>query len=450
MSELKVSISGIRGIWGESLNLKTLIEFTKAFGLFVKKTGGNKILLGRDARPTGKMISLTVSGILNSMGIDVLDCGIIPTPSILYGVRKLKLGGGIIITASHNPIEWNALKFVRHDGTFTNEKDIKIIQSNLGKDLKENLYNKIGKYEETSLIEEMHIQEILKNVSAPLIRKKKFKVVLDPVNSAGSRITAELLKELGCSVHLVNGEINGTFGRGTEPNPANLTHLTAIIRKTKADIGFAQDPDADRLVVIDEKGAVLSEEMTLALAAEHILSENPGDIVVNLSTSMLCEWLARKYGVRCYRTKVGEANVVDGIIKRKARIGGEGNGGVIYPKINCARDSLVGIALILELMTKRKKSISKIAGEFPSYPMKKEKFTFKGNINTLYKDIKASFKKAVINEADGLRLEWDEKGNKIWLHIRPSNTEPVVRVIGESVDEALLDESLMIIKKLIS
>ncbi len=449
MSSLKVSVSGIRGIWGDGLDLDTLYGFTKAFAYYIKSKGGKSVLLGRDARPTGKTISLYISGILNALGIDVADCGIVPTPTVLFGVRRNGFDGGIIITASHNPIEWNALKFVGKGGLFVSESDIGLILSYKGNDAVLSSYDGTGSYDVNSDIEEMHIKAILDKVSVSAIREKSFRVVLDPVNSAGSRIGAELLARLGCEVRVVNGEMDGKFGRGSEPVPDNLRHMTEIVRNFHADAGFALDPDADRLVVIDEKGDVLSEESTLALAVEHVLSIKRGDIVINLSTSMVNEWLAGKYGVNCFRTKVGEANVSMGIQKYNAAIGGEGNGGVIYPGINLARDSLVGMALILEMAAMRKKTISEIAGAFPRYFMSKGKFETTADSNLIFDKIKKAYGNAGLNEDDGLRLDWEENGRKVWLHVRSSNTEPVIRVIGESDSEELLRKSLSGVKEII-
>lgn len=449
MAGLKVSVSGIRGIWGDGLDIETLSGFLKAFVIFLKSRNCGRILIGRDARPTGQMISNLAAGILNAYGIDVADCGIVPTPTILFGVRKLSLGGGIIISASHNPIEWNALKFVIKDGVFPGEDDVKLINSFIGSPIHENPYNSIGTYEFNSEVEEMHISEILNKVSAETIRNKKFRVVLDPVNSAGGRIGKNLLERLGCEVLLVNGEINGTFGRGPEPTPSNLSHLTLAVREFRADAGFAQDPDADRLVCIDESGRVLNEEMTFALCADHVLSGRKGDIVINLSTSMVNEWIAEKHGVKCYRTKVGEANVTAGILSHKALIGGEGNGGVIYPEINCARDSLAGMALILEMMALENRPLSEAADSLPHYFMSKEKVETSLSPEIIFGRIKKEFHRAGIDETDGLRLEWNDKGGKIWLHIRASNTEPVFRIIGESGGEGPLKESLERIRGLI-
>ncbi len=434
---LKVSVSGIRGIWGDSLTQDVLYRYTAAFGRFILKSNGKRVLIGRDARPTGELITAFVSSVLNAMGIDVLDAGIVPTPTVLLGVREENLDGGMIITASHNPVQWNALKFVKRGGVFTGEKDVEWIKSVLNEPFVQVFYDKIGHTTSDTCFFNLHIQKVVKAVQADKICKKNFRVLLDPVNSAGSKITSELLKNLGCEVKVIHGEMNGTFERPTEPNPENLTHLKDEILSFGADVAFAQDPDADRLVIADEKGNVLSEELTVGLAVDAVLSRKKGDVVVNISTSMINDHLAEKYGVSLDRSKVGEANVVELIDRKGALIGGEGNGGVIYPAINKARDSLVGIALVIEYLALNNLTLSQWVSELPQPIMLKEKFAFQGDLPTLYIRLKKRYADAKVNELDGLRLDW---GN-IWVHVRPSNTEPVVRVIGEA-------EELQTLKKL--
>lgn len=443
MSELKVSVSGVRGIWGDSLTLESLMDYTVAFGEYIRKRGGKTALIGRDARPTGAMITAYTASILNAMGIDVTDCGIVPTPTVLYGVRKHGYDGGLIITASHNPVEWNALKYVKAGGVFTGEKDIAEIKGCLGiREGAEAMYDGIGKYAVDNSILASHVRAVTDYLDTGKIIAKKYKVLVDPVNSAGGESSRLLLEALGCGYKIINGEINGRFERGTEPTPENLRHMEKAVRGFSADIGFATDPDADRLVVVDEKGCVLSEEMTLALGVESVLSDPAtvkGDVVVNMSTSRMAEDIAERYGVRAYRSKVGEANVVEGIGEHHALIGGEGNGGVIFPTVNTARDSLVGIGLILQLMTRTGKPLSEIAAGFPKYAMKKTKFNYSGDVAELYKRIEQRYPGARVSVLDGLRLDWEQDGAKVWAHIRPSNTEPVVRLIGESDDPGLLD-----------
>ncbi len=446
---LKVSVSGIRGIWADSLDIRLLIDYTQAFGKYILSQKGKKVLIGRDARPTGSMISSLVISVLNAQGIDTTDIGIVPTPTVLFGVRDREMDAGIIITASHNPVEWNALKFVKKGGVFTGEKDLDQILSFLGKSIEEKNWDKIGRNHTDAGIPQAHKEKVLSKVDRDDIRKKKFSVILDPVNSAGSEIGSSLLQDLGCNLKVVNGEMHGRFDRGTEPTPANLKHLKSEILNFKADIGFALDPDADRLVLVDEKGEVLSEEMTLALSLEAVLSRTPGDVVINMSTSRMNADIAEKYGSKCFRTKVGEANVVEGIFAHQALIGGEGNGGVIYPTINTGRDSLTGMALILEYLARTGMTLSEAAVSLPHYIMRKEKYDWKGDLNVLYKTIETAFPGAQVDKLDGLRLDWRENGQEAWIHIRPSNTEPVVRLIGEAPHEGILTQAFAKVKSLL-
>lgn len=433
----KLTVSGYRGIWGKDLDESIAFEYVLAYARMIKKQNGinkNKILVGRDARTTGLKILSVVKEALQKEGLEVEDIGIIPTPSVLLLVKKLSALGGIIITASHNPKEYNGLKFVMDTGLFAIEKEIYQIeeQRNNLTDEEKN-YKKAEKDEPNEIdnkkFREIHIAEILKHIDINLIRTKKFKVALDPINSAGSIITEDFLKNLGCEVCIINKEQSGEFAHEPEPIFKNLKDIGEEVKKTNSDIGFAQDPDADRLVVVNEHGEVLSEEYTLALAVKNVLSKEPSDVVVNMSTSRMCEDIANSYGKEIHRTKIGEANVVEKIFKINANIGGEGNGGVIYPKVHPCRDSIVGIGLILELMALENKKISEIVNGFPRYIMKKDKITFSGNLEILYWKLKNEFHDALINTKDGVRFDWPDFS---WIHIRPSNTEPIVRIYGEA------------------
>jgi len=440
---LKVSVSGIRGIWGESLTLEVLREYTCAFGMMLREraTGNQvKVLLGRDGRKTGPLIARYVASVLNAMGIEVVDAGLVPTPSVLFGVREWHLDGGIIITASHNPIEWNALKFVVRGGTFTTETDLEHLLSLKGKPFAHASWKHIGDTQMTADIAEAHMERVLSVVDKKAIQEKRYTVVLDPVNSAGGPITTKLLEALGCRVIGVNMELTGEFGRVAEPTPANLAHLPELVQRYQADVAFAQDPDADRLVMADETGRILSEEWTLALAVRHILSKTPGPVVVNLSTSLVSEIFATQAGQPCYYAKVGEANVVEEIKNRGAVIGGEGNGGVIYPRANLGRDSLVGIALTLEAMATSGKKLSTLVEDFPRLFSLKEKFSGSLDIGTLTETLKQLFPTASFHTLDGIRMDIARGSERLWVHLRASNTEPVVRLIGESTDERWLSE----------
>jgi len=430
-----LNVSGYRGVWGTDLNEQIAYEFGIAFAQFIKNNGGKKILVGRDARKTGGAIFGALQSSFQNEGLEIEYAGIIPTPSMLFLIKKLGFDGGVMITASHNPPEYNGLKFINSSGLFATQKEIEEITKN-----KENLLHQVSPMSDiretietdNSKFRKLHIDEILKNIDVELIKNKKFKVALDPINSAGSIITQELLKELDCEVYAINTEQNGEFAHEPEPLPKNLGQIGKAVLDSKPNVGFAQDPDADRLVIVNEKGEVLNEEYTLALSVKSVLSKNPGDIVINMSTSRINEDIAKQYGGKTYHSKVGEANVVAMIQATNSIMGGEGGGGVIYPKINTARDSLVGIALTLELMANENKSISEIADNLPKYIMKKDKITFSSDLPTLYNKLKITFQDASLDTLDGVRFDWSDSS---WIHIRPSNTEPIVRIIGEAKDE---------------
>ena len=352
---------------------------------------------------------------------------------MLLLVKKLNFDAGVMITASHNPIEYNGIKFIVPGGRLTNAKETAEIQR---------LYEGLTSEEKTiqghpldeptldnKEFRKIHIDEILKNIDADLIRNKNFKVALDPINSGGSLITQELLKELNCEVQVINGEMTGLFAHRPEPLPENLTETAEFVKNGAVDVGFVQDPDADRLLVIDETGSIIGEEKTLVLAIKNVLAKEPGDIVINLSTSSMSEVVAQEFGRKTYRTKIGEANVVQKILEVGAPIGGEGSSGAIYPKVNTARDSLVGIALILELMARENKKISELADSLPKFYMCKENIHFEGSLAALYPKLKAAFQNSSVNESDGVRFDFEDQS---WIHIRPSNTEPLVRIFGEA------------------
>jgi len=440
----KLTISGYRGIWGQDLNEKIAYEFALGYAKMLKSKNideKKKILVGRDARKSGLEILKAIKKALEKEGLEMEYIGIIPTPSVLLLVKKLSAKGGIIITASHNPAEYNGLKFLTTEGLFINQKEIDEIEK-----IRESLTEEEKAYEENTEYEieeidnkkyrEIHIAEILKHVDVELIKSKNFKVTLDPINSAGSLIAQELLKDLGCEISVINGEQNGEFAHEPEPILKNLSGISEAVLKNNSDIGFAQDPDADRLVVINEKGKILSEECTLALAVKNVLRKEKSDVVVNMSTSRMCEDIAESCGKQIHRTKVGEANVVEKILQIDSIIGGEGNGGVIYPRVHPCRDSLVGIALILEFIARENKTTSRVASNLPDYTMKKDKFTFTGSLDKLFRKLKNEFHHVDINTKDGVRFDWPDSS---WIHIRASNTEPVIRIIGEAKTEKEID-----------
>lgn len=441
----QLTVSGYRGIWGDTLTKEIAELYANAFAYFVRSRGGSRILIGRDARKSGAALCDVVAETLVKNGIHVTIGGLLPTPTVLFLVREMGFDGAIIVTASHNPPEYNGLKFVTSRGMFTNEAEIAEIQELLQKHL-ENISFEQGSITTNLELGSKHIAHILENIDTDLIIKKHFRVVLDPINSAGAILTPQLLHALCCDVTVINAEPHGDFAHMPEPLPENLEQLGNAVKEVGADIGFAQDPDADRLVVCDEQGVVVFEEYTLSLAIQTVLQKTPGDIVINMSTSNTNEMLAKKVNKKTFRTKVGEANVVEGIIKNNAVIGGEGGGGVIYPAINNCRDSLTGIALILELLAQEEKSISEIIKTFPKFEMQKKKFPYSGELALVYEKIQKAFPGAAINTLDGLRLDMQDDS---WIHIRPSNTEPVVRLIVEAVDKKRIDGIFEIITKLL-
>jgi len=416
------SVSGLRGIVGKDLTTTIVSQYAQMFGTFA---GPGAFVIGRDTRKSGPMFRRAVISGLNATGCTVIDLGIVPTPTVLFMVKKLKAQGGIAITASHNPIQWNALKFVTKRGQFLNEEEFKRLSRFVLK--KDMLKGKTKPKKVTVLTkgEDKHIETIISFFGKGL---RKLRVGIDSVNGAGSIALPKLLSKMGCTVYRLHCTFRPTFPRKPEPTPENIRSLCQFVKKKKLDIGFAVDPDCDRLSVIDEKGRAIGEEKTLVLVTEYILNKTKGHVVTNLSTTALMDYIVQKFNCHLYRTKIGEANVVSKMKQVRAVIGGEGNGGVIYPKINYTRDALVGAAMIVTLMTESNKTVSEICEQYPTYYMVKKKLkkprerlldrrnkiinTFKGKINTL----------------DGLKITTSD----YWLHIRPSQTEPLIRIIGEA------------------
>jgi len=429
MDQLMRSVSGIRGIVGTSLTPLTLMEYLNGF---LKLTSAKKIVLGRDSRPTGPLIEDLICAGCAAAGVEVIKLGLATTPTVEWMVPLLKADGGIIITASHNPIEWNALKFLDHEGLFLRghqvEELFKLVD---GKIFSWASYNQLGTVTEENGGDLSHIQGILnlKYLQPKLIRSKKFKVVYDAVNGAGSHIIPALLKELGCEVICIHCTPNGVFPRGAEPTPENLAILGQNVLKEGAAVGFATDPDGDRLALVDEQGKPLGEEYTLALVAELILRHNKGPVTINLSTSRMLEDIAQKHGVSCYRAKVGEINVTEKMLQNKSVIGGEGNGGVILPDLHYGRDGVLGVALILQLLAEDMQNLSQLAANITPYVMVKTKIPLAGQkLSDLYSHLQTKFLDAQVNTDDGLHLSW----KKSWVHIRASNTEPIIRVMAEA------------------
>jgi len=439
-----VGISGIRGVIEKTFSVREVQDYAMSFGSMFPKD--SNIAVARDSRITGFMLKNAVISGLLSVGCNVIDLDMVPTPTLQFYVRNKGLAGGIIITASHNPIKWNALKFYKKNGKLIDKKDIeKLKEIYKTKNFKIKTYDKIGIYREDDSVFSLHINEVLKNLyNLKEIKKRRFKVVIDSCNGAGSFITPEFLKKLNCEVISIYTNPDGYFPRGAEPIPSNLNDLAEKVKKTKAHIGFAQDPDADRLAIVNEKGEPIGEELTLALATKYMLYREKGDLVCNLSTSKVMEDIAEGFGVRLYRTPVGEMNVAKMLISKNALIGGEGNGGVIYPPINYGRDSLVGIGFVLGLLALENKDVSELVDEFKKYTMIKDKVTYIKKTmpyEKILKFIQKNYKIIKISRIDGLYI----KTERFWAHIRPSNTEPIFRVIVEGEDKNF---TLNIVKKI--
>ncbi len=435
MGTLMVSVSGIRGIVGDGLDPNTIIKYSSAYADFCKE---GKVVIGRDGRITGTMVYNLVAGTLIAKGLDVIDIGICPTPTVLYNVKKLGAVGGISISASHNPNEWNALKLLNSQGEFMTVEENKIILQNL-EDSVNNYqpWNKLGKEEKYSegLINHMNDVLNLEYIDVEAIRRRKFKVLLDCVNGAGSYIMPQLLEKFGCEVIKINCEKSGIFPRLPEPIPENLTETMDAIKQNNVDIGIVVDPDVDRLVLLTDKGEPFSEENTIAQAVRFVLSKQKGNVVVNLSTTRAVDDLAAEQNCKVFRSPVGEANVVTLMKEVNAVIGGEGSGGVIYPALHYGRDALVGTAIILQHLLEFGGTMSELKAAIPQYYIYKKKIELgQTNPDDIIAKLKEKYSDQKINKDDGLRIDFQDH----WVHLRKSNTEPIIRCITEAktFDEA--------------
>ncbi len=429
MSTLMVSVSGIRGIVGNGLDPQTIIKYTSAYADFC---GKGKIILGSDGRISGEMVRNLVVGTLTAKGNDVIDIGICPTPTVLFNVKKLKAVGGIQISASHNPNEWNALKLLNKKGEFMSPEENKKMLALLDKTEKNYVsWNKLGKVFKYEKGLEEHINAVLgmDYINVSKIRKHKFKVLLDCVNGAGSYSMPQFLEKLGCKVIMINSEKSGVFPRLPEPIPENLKATMQAVKKNKVDIGIVVDPDVDRLVLITEKGEPFGEENTITQAVKFYLSKKKGNAVVNLSTTRAVDDVAAQNGCKVFRSPVGEANVVKKMKEVKAVIGGEGSGGVIVPKVNFGRDALVGTAIMLQHLLEFGGKMSELKSLLPQYFIAKKKIElgFMNPVEVLER-LAEKYKNDKINLEDGLRIDFEDH----WVHFRKSNTEPILRCIVET------------------
>jgi phosphomannomutase len=438
------SISGIRGTIGgkpgTGLTPIDVVKFTTAYGAWIARQGDNKtIVLGRDARISGLMVRNLVAATLQSIGMNVIDLGLSTTPTVEMAVKLEGAAGGIIITASHNPKEWNALKLLNKDGEFLSADNGQWLLDYAEKN--ETVYseiNKIGTCTEDNDYINKHINIILEHplVDVAAITKKNFKIVVDPVNSTGAIAVPALLKALGVEdVTVINEEVNGRFAHNPEPLPENLSELCSVVKKKNASLGIAVDPDVDRLCFVCEDGSLFGEEYTLVAVADYILSHKKGNTVSNLSSTRALKDVTEKHGGEYYPSAVGEVNVVTKMKAVNAVIGGEGNGGVIVPELHYGRDALIGIALFLTHLAKSGKTAKTLRSTYPDYFISKNKIELGEDVNVkhIFEQIKKKYKKQPINTEDGLRVEFD----KDWVHLRTSNTEPIIRIYAESHTETM-------------
>lgn len=435
------SISGIRGTIGgyagDNLTPEDIVTCTAAFGYWILQNGhAPKVVIGRDGRISGAMVSSLVTNTLLALGIDVVDLGYSTTPTVEMAVPWEKAGAGIILTASHNPMEWNALKLLNHKGEFISQEDgeafLKLLEQ---KEIRYADVTKLGNYSTADGYIGRHTEAILQMdlVDAPAIRQRKFKVVVDCINSTGVLSVPHLLRELDCEVVILNGDINGRFAHNPEPLPAHMQDLVKTVVQEKADLGIAVDPDVDRLAFVDENGAWFGEEYTLVAVADYILHYKKGATVSNLSSTRALRDVTRKHGCEYFAAAVGEVNVVNKMKEVNAVIGGEGNGGVIVPDLHYGRDALAGIALFLSHLVKTGKTMSQLRADYPDYAMVKDKIALTPQVDMekLLSQLQEKYKHEDHNTIDGLKIDFPQG----WVHLRKSNTEPIIRVYAESNTE---------------
>ena len=432
---LMVSVSGIRGRVGEALTPEVVASYAAAFGAWaLRKLPDRPIIVGRDSRVSGPMFHRIAIGALQSVGAHVIDIGLTTTPTCQLAVEDHHAAGGIMLSASHNPIEWNALKLIGSTGLFLEASEGVEMRALLESGIPRVKWDRLGQVESDSGAADRHIERILKisYIDVAAIRKRKFKVAVDYVRGAGSVIVPALLERLGCTVTAIHMEPDGKFPHPPEPIAENLGELEQLVKDSRADVGLAVDPDVDRLALVSEKGKALGEDYTLALASMVVLAHRKGPVVTNLSTSRVVEDAVTRAGSKLTLAPVGEINVAVRMREMRAVIGGEGNGGVILPDVHLGRDAPVGIALVLQLLAETGKSLSTIAGELPRYSIVKDKLDRpKASLDSVYSALQKTFGDAGVDTQDGLRLAWSDR----WLHVRPSGTEPIVRVIAEAPTE---------------
>jgi phosphomannomutase len=435
---LKIGVSGVRGVVGEFLTPALACQFAQAFGTYV---GAGRVALGRDTRASGPMLQHAVTCGLLAAGCEVVDLGVLPTPTIQIYVAATRASGGVAVTASHNPPEYNALKLFNSDGLFFNNYERgELLDLYHQSEFRQATNAEMrGSIEDRGSAPGLHIGRVLEHVDAERIRQRGFRVALDAVNGAGSLMTSAFLRQtLGCDLHAISVDPAQPFPRVAEPRPDTLVELSRLMCTSGAQIGFGLDPDGDRLAVLDETGRVLDPDDVLALAVDIVLRRRKGNVVVNLTTSSAVDDIARAQGCRVYRSPVGEANVVELMQATSAVIGGEGSsGGIIFPAVHLCRDSFTGIAFLLDRMAETGQTVSELAAALPQYFRRGGKQTFEhGVLGQLMQNLEEGFPQAQTDRADGLKLLFDDA----WIHVRSSNTEPLLRVAVEAKSEARAEE----------
>jgi phosphomannomutase len=443
------SISGIRGTIGgkpgENLTPPDIIRFTAAYGYWVKENKGSTVVIGRDGRISGELVQSLVTNTLIALGIHVIDLGLSTTPTVELAVKWEKADGGIIITASHNPKEWNALKLLNSDGEFVSAADGAFILEKADQgDFSFVTVDKFGSYRKAGDTLEKHINAVTGYplVDVEAIRAKQFRVVVDTINSTGALFIPPLLKALGVEdVILLNGEVTGRFAHNPEPLPENLAGLSAEVKKRQASFGIAVDPDVDRLCFVCEDGSMFGEEFTLVAVADYVLGRKPGNSVSNMSSTKALKEITIKHGGAYHPSAVGEVNVVKKMKEVNAVIGGEGNGGIIVPDFHYGRDALIGIGLFLSALAQHKNGLKSFRTRYPDYFISKNKIELENGVDVkaIFEKIKAKYGRQPINTEDGLKIEFDTD----WVHLRTSNTEPIIRIYAESSFETTANNIAM-------
>jgi phosphomannomutase len=437
---LMVSVSGVRGTIPDTLTPEIVTRFAAAFGSYLKAETKRRplVIVARDSRTSGPMFVRAVVSALQSVGCDVREVGLAPTPTALYAIRHYKAAGAIVVTASHNPVQWNALKFASGEGMFLDADQAPRMREFLDETkIARATWDQLGNVEPDTAAVSRHLDAVMNipYLDAAGLRKRKFKVALDCVHGAGAVLLPKLLQNLGCDVVGIGLDPDGRFPREPEPIAANLGDLEKLVRDSGADIGIATDPDADRLSLVSSNGKAIGEDFTLAFASMLVLRHKKGPVVTNLSTSRLLEDVAAAAGVPLVRAAVGEINVARRMEKENAVVGGEGNGGVILPDVHLTRDSAVATALVLQLMLESGKSVQDLVAAQPVYTIVKDKLPRDaGSLEDAYGKLESGLKAPEADHQDGLRLAWPKE--RRWVHLRASGTEPILRIIAEAPDAA--------------